>query len=263
MPEHHYLRLRAIYYDDKYCNFKAYYDYLVPEGIDMEDIQPSKEIIEVLSERCIDGEYWNADVVLYECRYYSDGFDLNDKSYYSVFIDDFKHGGERKVKSRNSLIKEIISTNAIEISPTKSFDRFVRNLQRISFIHILNASNSDIEDIGLFADKFDWNDVMDEPEFSIKNFFEVTIRFECGEYKRLCEVLELFPQEYAEQFHLDKNLIFVPEMGYLPKENKIYTLHILVYPQCMRSKYHFRLQLNQYLDKLTSCVEEYCKKNSF
>ncbi len=261
MPEHQYLRLRAIYFDDKYCNFRAYYDYLIPEGLAEEDFHPSEEIIELCSERCIDGLFWDADVIFYECRYSSDSFDINDKSYYSQYIHDFRCGIERSKKNRFSLVKRDNPFGFTEDNRWKSYEQFVENISKISYIRILNAANSNIEDIGFFSDNFCWDDVVKELDFKINNFFEITIRFECEEFEKLCELLNSFPQSITETFKLDKNYIFLPEQGYEAGEDDIFTLRISVHPALVTSKHHFRIQINQYLDKLTICVKEYCRKN--
>lgn len=263
MPEHQYLRLRAIYFDDKYCNFRAYCDYLIPEGLPGEEFRPSEEVIEFCSERCIDGLFWDTDVMFYECRYSSDSFDFNDKSYYSQFINDFRYGMERRKENRFSLVKRDDSFCFTEDSRWKSYRQFVENIKKVPYISILNASNSNIEDIGFFSDNFDWDEVIKELDFKIINFFEITIRFECEEFEQLCDLLNSFPQSVTESFRLDKNCIFLPEKGYEVEEDKIYTLRISVHPALITSKHHFRIQINQYLDKLTTCVEEYCRQNSY
>ena len=262
MPEHHYLYLRAIYFDDKYCNFRAYYDYLLPEGTTKEEFRPSRELIELCSERCIDGVFWDADVIFYECRYGSDSFDFNDQSYYSQFINDFRYGIERRKKNKFSLVKRDDPFEFTEDNRSKSYEQFVESIKKIRYINILNASNSSIEDIGFFSDNFDWDDVIKGLDFKVNNFFEVTIRFECNEFESLCELLNSFPQSVTEVFQLDKNYIFMPDEGYESEEDKIYTLRISIHPALMTSKSHFRLQINQYLDKLTACVEKYTQSLS-
>lgn len=93
LPEDHHIRLRAVYFDDKYCNYRLYLDYLLPKGTD-EEFKPSLAVSNFCNERIIDGIMYDVDLKCYEYNVYSDNFDLDHQSYYAYQVSDFKLGEE-------------------------------------------------------------------------------------------------------------------------------------------------------------------------
>jgi hypothetical protein len=101
------IRLRAVYYDDKYTNYYAFVDVLVDKGKFKEERNPFKEseydkfISEVEQELPyavpIDIGYLSVqwDVKGYEVNKSHDGYDPLGKEFYSPYIQNFRLGYER------------------------------------------------------------------------------------------------------------------------------------------------------------------------
>ncbi|MFW2490214.1 restriction endonuclease [Clostridium chromiireducens] len=95
LPKGHIIRLRAIYFDDKYTNYRLYLDYLIPQGTSERKVEVNDDIFEICSDRIIDGVSYTVDLVMYEYAPWSDNFDIDHQGYYSQFISSFKCGGSR------------------------------------------------------------------------------------------------------------------------------------------------------------------------
>lgn len=96
----HYLRPRAVYYDDKHSNHIAYVDYIFPEETKDKVINPQK-LENILSAAFRKHEYkrmnlpfW--DILYLEERTTSDSFKLDHKRFYEPYLKDFEIGSARK-----------------------------------------------------------------------------------------------------------------------------------------------------------------------
>jgi hypothetical protein len=103
----HYLRPRAIYYDNKNEQFVVFVDYLYPTGELKNVLGPDQ-----LNKYLRDGQglyfdeesmwhltYWDVEYI--DCNQTSDSFDIDHKQYYEPFINNYKIG-----LSRNEFISE-------------------------------------------------------------------------------------------------------------------------------------------------------------
>lgn len=95
-----YLRLRAVYYDDKHCNHVAYVDYIYPKGTKKDKIIGPKKMNRVLSklfsdmeDRVLNQPDW--DIIYLEESVGGDSFQLNHKRYYQPYLKEFEKGEER------------------------------------------------------------------------------------------------------------------------------------------------------------------------
>ena len=250
------MRLRAIYYDDKYCNYKIYYDYLLPQGTKEADFHPTQDLIELFNERCVEGLFWEPDVIFYEVNRYSDSFDLDDKAYYSRFLEEFHYGIDRHYDDRFRNVFKDDTYEITEENKSISYERFIKMLDSLEYVSILNESNSEIENIGLFSDNFDWSNFVDALNYNVNNFFEASVRFQCTDFDKLIKLVEKIPQSVDKYFFLDRNLIVIPDDGYEKEENSIFTFRICIHPAYATSKQKFRYMLNDYLDTITGIIKE-------
>lgn len=97
----HYLRLRAVYYDDKHCTHIAYVDYIYPNKADKKTILNPRELYSVLSKAFTKKEHKIMNQPSWDILYvpestYSDSFQLDHKSYYEPFLKEFENGNARR-----------------------------------------------------------------------------------------------------------------------------------------------------------------------
>lgn len=257
MLNEHYLRIRAVYFDDKYTNFTLYLDYLVPSGTTQEEFNPPAEVIDFCHERIIDGVYYNIDLAIYEYNGYSDNFDLDHQSYYSYYLSDFKTGC---LRHKTGNLYSVFRDNPFCYTEKITNDAF-NNLSdifcKLPFIRVLKITNAQIEKISYFTDNFSWIDTIQSTGFNLDNFFDTEIRFECDSFKDLCDLLSTFPQSVNQHFSLVQDHIFLPDTGYDSDEDTIFTLHIKVHPAIAISKLQFRKYLNQYMSEIKDAVSSY------
>lgn len=97
----HYLRLRGVYYDDKHSNHVAYLDYIFPENCDKELIIDPVKLNEFLNKgfikkyhKILNRPTW--DVLYIPENIIGDSFQLDHKSYYEPYLQDFEYGNSRK-----------------------------------------------------------------------------------------------------------------------------------------------------------------------
>lgn len=95
-----YLRLRAVYYDDKHCTHIAYIDYIYPQSDKASILKPT-ELNKMLFDAYVGNDYdfmnlpsW--DVLYRQESTVSDSFQLDHKTYYGPFLKEFEQGMPRK-----------------------------------------------------------------------------------------------------------------------------------------------------------------------
>lgn len=98
----HYLRLRAVYYDDKHCTHIAYIDYIYPKGTKEDDILNPKELNNFLFSSFTKEDHDVMNVPSWDVRYLqesteSDSFQLDHKSYYEPYLKEFEKGMKRNM----------------------------------------------------------------------------------------------------------------------------------------------------------------------
>jgi len=96
----HYLRLRAVYYDDRHCTHIAYVDYIYPGSTKSKVLKP-KELDKLLSKAFTDEDHkimnqpsW--DILYLEESTNSDSFQLDHKRYYNPYLKEFEKGIARR-----------------------------------------------------------------------------------------------------------------------------------------------------------------------
>ncbi|HHT9843851.1 TPA: restriction endonuclease [Legionella pneumophila] len=103
--EKHYIRPRAIYFDDKHGQFTVYLDYLISEADKHEIPNIKKRIQEALdnnknlylSEFNDYSNCLNWCLMIEVCDQYDDKFDIDHRSYYQPYIRYFQYGSQRDI----------------------------------------------------------------------------------------------------------------------------------------------------------------------
>jgi len=98
--EDHYLRLRAVYYDDKHSTHIAYVDYIFPHKTEEKTILKPKQLNDLLFEAFVKGEYETMNQPTWDVRYIpestgGDSFQLDHKEYYEPYLKEFERGMSR------------------------------------------------------------------------------------------------------------------------------------------------------------------------
>lgn len=97
----HYMRLRAVYYDDKHCTHTVYVDYIYPTKCDKSKIIEPRQLYEELFGLFTDEDHKVINLPEWDVLYISestssDSFQLDHKSYYEPYLKEFEHGTARR-----------------------------------------------------------------------------------------------------------------------------------------------------------------------
>ena len=97
----HYLRLRAVYFDDKHEQFSVFVDYLYPDGHE-DDVLPPEQLQSILRSGYglhsdSDGSWYTTywDVRYVSANPYSDPFNVDSAMYYEPYMSNFRVGSSR------------------------------------------------------------------------------------------------------------------------------------------------------------------------
>lgn len=100
--DNHYLRIRAVFYDDKHDSYSVFVDYIFPRNCGRELIMQPKEINTYLktgqglySDNTSMWKLTSWDVRYVPASTTSDHFDVDHKDYYEPFMENFKTGSSR------------------------------------------------------------------------------------------------------------------------------------------------------------------------
>jgi hypothetical protein len=97
----HFLRLRAVFYDDKHCTHTAYVDYIYPKESRKDNIIQPKELRDILFKAFTKKEHKVMNMPDWDFLYVpeytgSDSFQLDHKRYYEQYLNEFATGMARK-----------------------------------------------------------------------------------------------------------------------------------------------------------------------
>ena len=263
LPENHYIRLRAVYFDDKYTQFKLFVDYLIPSDLDINNFNYPSDVVNFCNGTSMDSWiYYEVDIKIYEYYPYSDNFDIDHRSYYAYYISNFRLGMSR-ADVESDPFHSVFRDDPTELSEqiqNKAFDDLIAEFKKIPFINVFNSFNAAVEHIGYFSDNFSWDTVIEQADYNIDNFFNVQIIFECQDFDTLVDLLSSFPISVEKHFELVQKYVFRPDGGYDKEEDPVYILKIMVHPACAVSKLSFRKLLNEYMVEIKEKVILYLQQ---
>lgn len=260
LPEGHILRVRAMYFDDKYTNYVMYLDYLLPAAEEENNELLEYTVEELERYEIIDGISYRFDIMTYKYNPSSDSFDADSNGYYDCFLELFKNGLSREGQRRYAYADRKSPEYITEDFVNREYDALIRTMENVGFIKILKTVNARIEFIDQFTENFAWNKLISAARYDLNNVFDVQIRFVCDDFQKLTELLESIPQSGIKYYTLDRNFVFYPEEGLDQEDDDIYTLHITLHPGLAVSKYQYRKALNRYLYEITEALCAFLKR---
>lgn len=262
LPKGHFLRVRALHFDDKYTNYTMYLDHLIPR----DEYEPEHEsylettVEEIEKFEIIDGISYRFDIQSYRYNGASDNFDIDHCGYYEPYLKNFEGGTSRQNDRKFVYMNKNFSRETLN-TVNGAFDTLMDSIKKIDFISVLRAINSKVEFIDQFTENFSQNSLIANAEYDVDNFFSVNIRFECEKFDMLSQLLTKIPQSALGYFQLSKNYIFMPEEG-LEEDENVYTLKISLNPALFSTKVQYRRSLNIYLMEIKTAIEKYLKQKT-
>lgn len=264
LPRDQYIRLRAIYYDDKNGNYTWYLDYMYAR--DSKSILNIENIKAYLGNECVweDGQVYNFDIISYQFFPFSDHFDIDHYDYYKPYISTFQQGNTRYpfyVKySNRSTNYEIYEFHSIE-NKEKPFEKLINSFKKHKFLKVINSGNSNIEALDKFYFQHNWADIIKEYEINDDAFFSSYILVETNEKEKLFKMLKEIPLNIDHYFTVMKKFIFLPENRFNNKENSLYEIHFYISPYLIENKFKGRILMNDYLTEISTTLDKYKESN--
>ena len=97
LKEDHFIRIRAVYFDDKNGNYSWFLDYMYPN--DEKPVISSARIAKMLGDGYAleDGQWYEFDVITRPYSKYSDHYDKDHYDYYVPYLHNFNIGWRREI----------------------------------------------------------------------------------------------------------------------------------------------------------------------
>lgn len=174
LPEKHFLRPRAVNFDDKNGNYEWYIDYMYPN--DQRPVAGTAQIADRLGDGYAleDGQCYTFHV---KHRSYFEQSDHYDPDHYEYYHSDeiLRFGGPRHFTDYESYSEAIDSKKelleSIKLEKNRGFDSLCAALEGIDFIKLIRKFNSHIEDLDRFYVQKNWSEIIEKLDIQNDRFF--------------------------------------------------------------------------------------------
>lgn len=261
-PEKHFIRLRAVHYDDKNGNYSWFLDYMHPH--DERPTYAAPDIKEILGDGSVldDYQFHHFDVKTIQYLEHSDHYDPDHNDYYKDYLQNFTTGFERKKDwetwERDYRAQEKIDAD-IEARMTCSFNKLCDAFKSVPTIRLIRAINSSIEHLDKFCFLRNWHEVIEDLDIDSDHFFSAWFFVEVDNEDEFINLINKLPLGIEAHFRLTKSYIVTPT-GYEKKEDKLFEFKISIHPSLVTNKFIGRDMLNSYFEELTQAIHEYIKE---
>lgn len=256
LPEKHFIRIRAIYFDDKHGNYSWYLDYMYPHSEEPKVIP--REIKYILGdEKIINGLFYSFDVISRTYSEYSDHYDKDHYDYYVPFLSTYKWGGERKYSDKLvSIQKELLFKDELIAFKDTHYNKIKNIFQSLTFAKLINSYNAEIENMDKFYYLFDWSSLIEELELESDCFFSMKFIFDVSDETSFIKYMELLPQKGYINYRLTRVYVGTPKMGgfgsEITSDDTVFELTFSIVPLYISTSYNGRKIFNEYIDECIS-----------
>lgn len=270
LPEDHFIRIRAVWFNDKGGSYVWFLDYMHPH--DQKPIYGSIQIAKHLGDGYAleDGQIYSFDVITRSYLMYSDHYDKDHYDYYEPFLYNYQNGIHRELESeirRKSWSEEIALEKANEKFRDDTFNRLTKCFQDLDIVHLAHSTNCQIEKIHKFYNYRDWTEIIEKVDLKRDLFFTVLFVFIVKDRNKFFELVQFFPQEGFPSYRLTNAIITTPndETGGSIvdlEDDEVFELELSIMPEVSHNSYNVRETLNNYMEKFISSIENYQNKSS-
>jgi hypothetical protein len=266
LDEHHFIRIRAVYFDDKNGNYSWFLDYMYPH--DQSPTMSSTKISKMLGDGYAleDGQCYFFDVISRPYFQYSDHYDKDHYNYYIPYLNNFRTGRQRDIDEENRkerfLALEEMQKEEKALREL-NFNMLADKLKTISFIKLVRNVNSSIENIDKFVKLRDWAELTEKLDIDTDHFFSSWFLIDVGNNEKdFLDLVSYFPQNGKCWFRLTKVYIYAPhpsgEGSELDEDEKaLFELSIRVHPAIVHTSAIARNIFNDYFEKCTAAIDKY------
>ena len=242
MPEKHFIRIRAVHFDDKNGNYSWFLDYMHPH--DQRPVYAAPDIKNYLGDGYVldDGQIYHFDVKVLQYLEHSDHYDPDHYDYYVDDIQNFTTGFERKRdwetwEADHNAEKKIDEDNEARVSD--SFNKLCDALSAVPVIRLARTVNSSIEHLDKFCFLRNWHEVIEDLGIESDRFFSAWFFIEVSDEKEFINLINKLPLGIEAHFRLTKSYIVTPK-GYDQDEDNLFEIKISIHPALVTNKFFGR-----------------------
>jgi Restriction endonuclease len=261
LPKHHFIRPRAVWYDDKGGAYTWYIDYMLPH--DEKPAASNAKLAHLLHDGCVmeDGQMYTWDIR--RVRYWSssDHYDEDHDDYYAAYLANFIEGSKRGEQNWDEYYATKQEVEALEEEGNRirdvSFDAMVESIKKLPFVALMRASNARPEDVHRFERRFAWPDLAFELDIDIENLFMARLILRVTDDALWHKLLAQLPISIEAHFRPARAEIYTPSGRIHEGEEPIYDVTLSVLPILMTDRWVARKTFNDYFDAIRKAVEQF------
>lgn len=264
LSEGHFIRIRAIYFDDKNGGYTWFLDYMYPHN---EEPDVSRYFFTKIlgnDSALDDGQFYSFDVIPRPYYPNSDHYDKDHYNYYKPFQYNFSVGAHRHLPEtyKNAKLNMWTQVPDFATSLEQPYDLFLKKLKLIPGIHVVRSVDAAIEYIDKFHKLNDWSHLVKIADIEIDRFFSAWFFLEVENEAEILKALAFFPQTIECSFRFTKPFIFIPNDGFpgcfhYKEENTVYELTFTLHPSNVNTIYIARHTLNNYFENCCLAIDTY------
>ncbi|WP_404362903.1 restriction endonuclease [Corallococcus coralloides] len=262
LPDEHFVRPRAVYYDDKGGSYTWYVDYMYPSG----ESPAAKKGVLLYQLRDgwgrEDGQIYSWDLSFVRYSPLSDHYDADHYDYYTRYLPNFLMGAPRRVHGDGSAFEENYAVQqhieALESAAEKkrnvAFDAMVAAFKKLPFLRVIRGINVQIEDVHRFERRFSLLDVVDKLGVGVDYLFSALVMFEVKDEARFHELLSKLPMDIDSHFRASRVYVYLPGGGLSKDEFPIFELKLSIHPARMVDRFSMRDDYDEYFREIAAAV---------
>lgn len=261
-PEKHFIRMRAVHFDDKNGNYTWYLDYMHPHN--HQPIYNVYTLKRMLGNESVmeDGQFHFFDINIQQYLEHSDHYDPDHYDYYDKQISAFITGREREKnwkKWHSDFDVKRDFENESDAIINDSFSKLHDVFSSIPGIKIIRSENSTIEHLDRFCFLRNWQDLIEEIGFNNDRFFSAWFLFRINDEAEFINIIEKIPISIDANFRLAKAYIVTPS-GYDQEDSNLFEITFSIHPSIVINKYVGRELLNNYFNDISVALDGVIKE---
>lgn len=264
-PSGHFLRIRAVHFDDKNGCYSWFLDYMYPH--DEKPVYNSKNIEHYLGDGSAlsDGQLYSFDVISRPYLPYSDHYDKDHYDYYEPFLHAYHTGMKRdefNLDLRSNSWDEIFAhEDSMKKRRNESYDNLVEKLKELKCAKLIRSINANIEDLDKFNNLRDWRELIESINLEHDRFFSIWLFFDVKDKVKFFEFISKIPLRIETNFRFTKALICTPSNKTygcdIDEDDSVYEITISVHPQFINTSIEARKKLNEYVDEIIENIKDF------
>lgn len=260
-PKGHFIRPRAVWYDDKNGGYKWYVDYMRPSQ-EKAAISRSNLLDHLKDGWALDdGQTYSWDIHYVQYFAFSEYYDEDHYDYYTRYLPNFLNGNSRSDDSEREQFwatkQELESFEQIRVKAHyKSFVAMVDSVKLLPYLRVIRAVNCNVEVLWRMERRFDWSDLLKEFDADTDNIFTATLTLGVRDQAKFFDLLKKLPNEINRHFRVSKVFVFLPDTVLATDDGElIFDLRLMIHPALMSNQRAIRAEFIAYFDSIKQVID--------